>query len=969
MRTHVPYLRIFLSSPGDVAEERKIAIDVIESLPYRPAFRDKVAFRIIAWDKLGADTPMLGSLTPQEAIKRGLPRPSDCDITIVIFWKRLGTPFIDTTDGEDYESGTHWELADALKNEQCETLIYRRTEEVKFSLDSTEEKHQYERLQTFFESDVFYHEDGRILRGVNAYAKPEDFRSRLQSHLEQIVLRILETVQPRTHDTLLDQDGVEVITAEVRDWPEGKSPFPGLRSFTSQDSEIFFGRSYETGKLVRHVAANRFVAVVGASGSGKSSLVGAGLLPHLVANAISSATIGSKDWIIVRFTPGKSANPFEAIAEALIDEVPALACTDPIDYPEQLEKLTVSLQKSPDRLSKTLNHALKREKAWAEIFIVADQFEELFTLVDEEYIRPFAQMLAYAAQDKAERVRVVATIRADFYHRAVQIPELSDLLRDGSFPLAAPNIQALREMIERPSERAGVEWDDGLVDRILQDTGEGAGNLALMAYALDELYKNAEANRRKRITFADYEMLKGVRGAIGVRAENTFHELNVDETLLQRVFQLLVEVDEHGIATRRRARYVPAEVSEPARRLVDAFVDARLLVTDYDPETEQMTVEVAHEAILREWKRLSDWVDASQEDMFRLRQLRDAVNEWTYHNRRDSFLWSVEQVHVVVTALERLRVQPDEDTQEFLITALTPATKPDFIDPPDHGELLPLLTDVTESPLHRHWAGIWLAHIGDARPGVGVIDGVPDLIWCDVPGGKSHMPITHDTINVPDFRMAMYQITNAQFAAFVNADDGLRNDRWWDGLLSDMVASPLNPREPWFPYATHPRECVSWVQAVAFCRWLDAKLRAQGLIGDGEMLRLPTEWEWERAAIGDQAGQTYPYAQDFAPHRANTSASHINMTSAVGMYPDGVSYCGVHDLSGNVWEWCFNRFFDLLDYSLDFRQQRALRGGAWASPPDQATAQIRWRWSPDDWSYWAGFRVCIAHPIDLNEQD
>lgn len=106
MPEHIPFIRIFVSSPGDVNDERKIALDVIEQLPYRPTFREKVAFRVIAWDKPGAGTPMRATLTPQDAINRGLPTPSECDIVIVIFWSRMGTPFIHT-DGMEYQSGTH----------------------------------------------------------------------------------------------------------------------------------------------------------------------------------------------------------------------------------------------------------------------------------------------------------------------------------------------------------------------------------------------------------------------------------------------------------------------------------------------------------------------------------------------------------------------------------------------------------------------------------------------------------------------------------------------------------------------------------------------------------------------------------------------------------------------------------------------------------------------------------------------
>ncbi|MEO1647099.1 MAG: SIR2 family protein, partial [Chloroflexota bacterium] len=130
MPDQIPYLRVFLSSPGDVNDERKLALDVIEQLPYRPTFRDKVAFRVVAWDKPGAGTPMRATLTPQEAINENLPMPSTCDIVVVLFWSRMGTPF--DYEGVSYLSGTHFELMDALNSTRPDTLIYRRTADPAF---------------------------------------------------------------------------------------------------------------------------------------------------------------------------------------------------------------------------------------------------------------------------------------------------------------------------------------------------------------------------------------------------------------------------------------------------------------------------------------------------------------------------------------------------------------------------------------------------------------------------------------------------------------------------------------------------------------------------------------------------------------------------------------------------------------------------------------------------------------------
>lgn len=139
MRKHVPYLNIFLSSPDDVADERAIARKIMKRLPNRPTFKGRVALNIIAWDDLDSSTAMEASLTPQAAINKGLPTPAESDIVIVIFWSRMGTPFTDE-DGQEYQSGTHWELLNALSSKRTKTYIYRRMQKVSLDPDAEDRR-------------------------------------------------------------------------------------------------------------------------------------------------------------------------------------------------------------------------------------------------------------------------------------------------------------------------------------------------------------------------------------------------------------------------------------------------------------------------------------------------------------------------------------------------------------------------------------------------------------------------------------------------------------------------------------------------------------------------------------------------------------------------------------------------------------------------------------------------------------
>jgi formylglycine-generating enzyme required for sulfatase activity/energy-coupling factor transporter ATP-binding protein EcfA2 len=943
MPAQIPYLRVFLSSPGDVNEERKIAIEVIESLPYRPALRDKVAFRVIAWDRVGGDTPMLASISPQEAINRGLPKPSECDITVSIFWSRMGTPFTDETDGQDYLSGTHWELLDALKNPDCETLIYRRNEKVLFEASDTKGQDQYRRVEAFFASDLFY-KDGRILRGVNKYSAPEDFRLRFANHMEEVTLKILANLDKKKvtpEPPLPVSPNITVI--EKRDWPLGKSPFPGLRAFTADDSEIFFGRGTEIDKLVRQVESSRFVAVVGASGSGKSSLVAAGLIPRLAANAISSETRGSKDWRFGRMTPGE--HPFDGLYDALSGIFPQFK-PNPFEARHIKQNFISDLREAPETLLDICMAGLEGAPAWAEVLLFVDQFEELFTLASPEDAHIFARMLASIAA--SERVRVVVTLRHDFFNKAVENQALAELLRaDAVFSLAIPRRDALRQMIERPADRASLSWEQGLVEQILDDVGDEPGNLALLAFALDELYQRSTDGQ---LTYAAYNQLGenggegGVQGAIGNRAEQTFMKLSGDETanaaLMGRVFHELVEVDERGTATRRRAAL--ERFADEQYTLIDAFVKARLLVKAQD------TLEVAHEALFRSWPRLVDWINTTRDDLRSLRQVEREAADW--HRGGRAFLPSAERLQPVHAALARLNVSLDPLTYDFVYP---------------QAMLLRELEDPNTDDQRRLRIGDDLALLGDPRPGMGVIDGVPDMLWLPVEAGK--LTIEKREFTVYPFFIAKYLVTYPQFQAFLEADDGFNDDRWWVGMLDKYKQQAMASQRT--KTANSPRDSVSWYQTVAFGRWMTHRFNGLTLpheasgtvlrVGENAEIRLPLEWEWQWAAQGGAEARKYPWGGWQAGY-ANTNEAGLGRTSAVGMYPHGSAVCGALDMAGNLWEWCQNDYRDpsIMDGYIN-SNNKVVRGGSFISDQDNAACAVR-NSPPESHHHRSGLRLVVA---------
>ena len=450
----VRHLRIFLCSPSDVPEERHIARDVIRQLQCEPQFRDKVYLEPVAWDEPGAGTPMLATQSPQAAIDAGLPTPADCNVVVVIFWARMGTPLpypeYKKENSKPYDSGAEWEFENAMQGHRLhrrpEVLVYRRTEKVLLDDEAPdyERKLAQKRLVKKFFDQFVDPETRAILRGVNFYEKPEDFRRDLADHLRKLIGKLMADPAPAPASELR----AVIPPQKLPVWSD--SPFPGLRAFTDKDAPIFFGRGRETDELVDRINRHRFVTVVGASGSGKSSLVWAGLIPRLLeANAISSERTGSKDWLWLRLTPGAVGDdPFMALAVKLEPYLPGLEARD----------IAARLAADSKSLGQLIPQILAGEPKWAELLLFIDQLEELVTVVARSYRASFAEMLHQAVA--AGRLRAVATLRADFYHQLIPVsPALVELLQSGSYPLGAPDQVSLYEMIVRPAEQAGLQFE------------------------------------------------------------------------------------------------------------------------------------------------------------------------------------------------------------------------------------------------------------------------------------------------------------------------------------------------------------------------------------------------------------------------------------------------------------------------------------------------------------------------------
>ncbi|MFN2142197.1 MAG: LuxR C-terminal-related transcriptional regulator, partial [Candidatus Promineifilaceae bacterium] len=458
-------------------------------------------------------------------------------------------------------------------------------------------------------------------------------RSRVQAMVRARELRLVvpgsETAEPAARST-----SVSIAL------PEPANPYKGLKAFEAADSRDFFGRE----ALIEHLIADlegdqgRFLAVVGPSGSGKSSLVKAGLIPAIWRGALP----GSERWFVVEMAPG--ARPLDEL-EVALTRVAA----------NQSERLHEQLRRDENGLLRVAGLVLPNDGS--ELVLIIDQFEELFTLVEREEERLyFLHLLQRAVSDPRSRVRVVIALRADFYHRPLQYPEFGELVRGQMETVLPLSAVELERAIVRPAEGAGARFEEGLVPTIIEDVRYQPGGLPLMQYALTELFDRREG---LLLTGDAYEAIGGIAGALAGRAESLYRELDPEgqETVRQLFLQLTTveqSADDGQTAPLTRRRVARSELqavagdAELMDDIIDTYAAYRLLSLDHDPATRRPTVEVAHEAILDCWERLHYWLEESRDDLRQRRRLERLAGDWQDARRDPSFLLSGTQLDLFV---------------------------------------------------------------------------------------------------------------------------------------------------------------------------------------------------------------------------------------------------------------------------------------------------------------------------------
>lgn len=405
------------------------------------------------------------------------------------------------------------------------------------------------------------------------------------------------------------------------------NPYKGLRAFQEADASNFFGRTRLIQTLISRLTEdskyNRFLAVVGPSGSGKSSVVKAGLIPALRRGDLP----GSERWYYIDMVPG--LEPYRELESALN----SIAISPP-------ENLAVQLHSHKTGLTEVVQDILPEDER-VELVLVIDQFEEVFTLVENEQITfNFLETLQSAVTAPNSRIRIIITLRADFYDRPLLRPALSEIISQRTEVVIPLNQQELELAILEPARRAGVTLEAGLVPAIINEVNQQIGALPLLQYLMSELF---ELRTETQITIDSYRRLGGVRGALAKRAEDFFQELSEpQQEIARQIFLRLITLGEGTEDTRRRALVGEltsiSKMRSTVQDLIELLGKSRLLTFDRDPETRSPTLEVTHEALIREWQRLRQWLDASRTDVRMQRNLALAAEDWHKAQYDNSFL-------------------------------------------------------------------------------------------------------------------------------------------------------------------------------------------------------------------------------------------------------------------------------------------------------------------------------------------
>jgi WD40 repeat protein/energy-coupling factor transporter ATP-binding protein EcfA2 len=614
-------VKVFISSPKDVKEERLGAAKVLERLSAE--FKNSFRFIPILWEDY--------YYTADRDFQKQIPKPSQTDIVICILWKRLGSelpPDYNRGDGTP-RTGTEYEFEDALNSALekgvPDLIVYRKTQKIFFNADSVdEEKAQLQALNTFWQKWL-RSEQGHFIAGYHTFETQTKFKKLIEEHLRQWIHR-------------------HTSKTEWNIQTQG-SPFRGLEAFGEQHAPIFWGRH----RAVEHLRARltslglngcAFLLVIGPSGSGKSSLVKAGLVPRLIRTGLTAQEEYWRRYVACPSDWGP--DPILGLANSLFqpDALPELAEGDarlPSRLAEQFrempDKADWPILGGLERWAQALIKEQKNEEAppAVRLLVVVDQFEEMFKIPEVERTLLIQIFFSLA---RCGKVWVVATMRSDFYP-ALQASSRMLALKEagGMFDLVPPSQPELREIILGPAKAAGLVFErhsetGESLDELIEKAAEAPGALPLLEFTLDELFKRRDQNENT-LLFSTYEKLGGLEGAIESRAEEVLQANKVIASELPWLLRSLIKVDELDSVTARTLTLEHSSISPNQKLLIDALIQARLLVSSGDQGGTE--IRVAHEALFTHWSRAKNQILQDRE----LIQIRSRVSVWAHRWQKE----------------------------------------------------------------------------------------------------------------------------------------------------------------------------------------------------------------------------------------------------------------------------------------------------------------------------------------------
>lgn len=742
------------------------------------------------------------------------------------------------------------------------------------------------------------------------------------------------------------------------DWDGRRLPYPGLLAFQEQDAAIFFGRDKEIRdgqallNRLQQFGGPRLTLMLGASGSGKSSLMRAGLLPRLKRDP---------RWIVLEpFRPRKI--PIDQLATVLsqrFSQMKELGKGTPTDVASVRSRIRWEQPNSKQSVDTFLELIKElREKAEAPdatVLLMIDQCEEFLTVGANDEGNRFVEFLRTALDRDDSRLMVLATLRSDFLG-SFQDHQAMRGLRVEPFPVPQMQVDDFASVIEGPAKLAGLDLGPGLVQAMINDT-KTTDALPLLAFTLSELYEGF--GKDKRLTLGDYcDKLGRLDGCIARAAETVLNAkllTEQEDSDLRTAFLLMIRVVDNEQYAKQPVQWNNLPVS--AHEVLERLVTARLLISSGDENGRML--EVAHEALFRAWPRLVEWLKDNSAFLVWQQRLNTFRKEWNASQRNKHRLlsgWTLDE------AEEWVKQKPEllsSDERQFVEVSQSRRTKQRVIK--RIGEVLVVCLFGVAILFWMLWqkgynvdqAGLWIKswvvsiHV---LPEVVNIHVLPEMV--PIPGGTFQMgdveklrdswrnPVHPVTIKA--FKLGKYEVTFKEYDRFaIDTGRRLPEDHGWGREHRPVIN-------------------VSWDDAKAYAEWLSEKT--------GKHYRLPTESEWEYAARSGDKQEVWAGTSKEAElgRYAVFQGNSGHRTAKVGSKEQ--NSFGLHDASGNVDEWIEDCAHDTyqqaptdgsawLEADGSNCEERVIRGGAWLTKPVSLRVSGRYWYLHDYWVYYIGFRL------------